>query len=159
MRCGRGLWGGGDGLSVERDGLGADHRVTRLLPRFEYCIHVGRDSLESLEAYEKAKAKAAAAVLSGQRESAWPPVFFSFALVRAEQKLEGLPEGYDPDEIEEDNRDLENVMPDVEGSTECDVGWTYVNAKDLVSRYEELHHDQGWHFRYTRPPAIAKGWE
>lgn len=141
-----------DGLSVERDGEGADHPVTRFLPRFEYCIHVGKDSLDILRACEKAAASAPA---SGQQVSASPPIFF--ALVRAEQKLGGLPEGYEPDEDDEYDPGLENAMPDVEGSTEYDVGWMYVKAKDLVSLYEELHDDQGWHFLYTRPPAIARG--
>lgn len=150
-----------DGLSVEREGEGADHRVTRFLPRFEYCIHIGKDSLDSLRAHEEALAAAAAS--SGQQESvsASPPVFF--ALVRAMQRPEGLPEGYDPNkaekEEEEDDDDYDvdhaNDPPAVEGSTEDDVGWMYVKVRDWVALYEELH-DQAWYILYTRPPAIAK---
>lgn len=137
-----------DGLSTERDGPGADHRVTRSLPQFEFCVHVGKDSLESLEAYEKA---------SGQRASASPPVFF--ALVRAMQKLEGLPEDYDPNEADGDDEydeDPSNDPPAVERSTEHDVGWMYIEARYWVTLYEELHGDQAWYILYTRPPAIAQ---
>lgn len=82
-----------DGLSVERDGPGADHRITPYLPRFEYCVHVGRDSLDSLRAHEEA-------LLVGKKKHEAPPVIF--AIVQAEQRPAGLPDSYDPDEEEED---------------------------------------------------------
>lgn len=135
-----------EGLSVERDGPGADHRVTPYLPRFEYCVHVGKDSLDSLRAYE-------AASESGQ---AVPPVFF--ALVRAERRPEGLPDDYDPDEDERDecDVDLANTGPPIEGCTDEDVGWVYVETECWVNLYEELHNDQAWYYLYARPPALVK---
>lgn len=154
-------------VQVERDGAatGAEHRVAMpllllLLPRFEYCIHVGRDSLESLEAYEKAAAAAAAAAVVSKKQqepAAFPPVVF--ALVRAEQRLDGLLEDTglgDDEEGDECDHDLGNVCPAVEGLTEYDVGWMYVKAEHWVTLYEELHDDQAWYHLYTRPPAIVK---
>lgn len=135
-----------DGLSVDRDGPGADHRVTPYLPRFAYCVHVGKDSLDSLRACEGAL----------ESEQAVPPVFF--ALVRAERGLEGLPDDYDPDEDDEDefDVDLSNTMPSIEGCTDEDVGWVYVETRYWVNLYEELHNDQAWYYLYARPPALVK---
>lgn len=139
-----------DGLSAERDGPGADHRITPYLPRFEYCVHVGRDSLDSLRAHEEA-------LRAGRKKHAAPPVFF--AIVRAEQRLTGLPEGYDPDENEDEeeyHEDPASALHAIEGCTDEDVGWMYVPADHLVTLYEELHNDQAWYELYARPPAIVK---
>lgn len=140
-----------DGLSVSRDGPGADHRVTPYLPRFEYCMHVGRDSLDSLVAHEEA-------LRGGNSKSAAPSVFF--AVVRAAQRPPGLPEGYDdPDEGGEEDDYVDDPANDpaaIEGCTDQDVGWAYVAADDWVELYEELHNDQGWYVLYTRPPGIIK---
>lgn len=137
-----------DGLSVERDGAGADadHRITPYLPRFEYCMHVGRDSLDSLMAHEEA-------LRAGKEKHAAPKVFF--AIVQAKQRPAGLPEGYDPDEDEYDE-DPANVPRAIEGCTDEDVGWAYVPADHWVTLYEELHNDQAWHYLYARPPGIVK---
>lgn len=139
-----------DGLSVERDGAGADHRITPYLPRFEYCMHVGRDSLDSLVAHEEA-------LRAGKEKHAAPKVFF--AIVQAKQRPAGLPEGYDPDEDEEDedeyDEDPANVPRAIEGCTDEDVGWAYVPADHWVTLYEELHNDQAWHYLYARPPGIV----
>ncbi|KAG6354978.1 hypothetical protein INS49_004059 [Diaporthe citri] len=139
-----------DGLWVERDGPGADHCVTPYLPRSEYCVHVGRGSLDSLGAHEEA-------LRAGQEEHAAPPVFF--AIVRAEQRLTGLPEGYDPDENEDEDEygeDPESALRAIEGCTDEDVGWRYVPADNWVTLYEELHDDQAWYYLYARPPGIVK---
>lgn len=136
-----------DGLSVKRDGPGADHRITPYLPRFEYCVHVGRDSLDSLIAHEQAPR-------AGQNKYEVPPVLF--AIVRAEQMLAGLPEGYDSDEEDAEDGDLANVMSPIEGCTDDDVGWMYAPANHWVTLYEELHNDEAWYYMYTRPPGIVK---
>lgn len=140
-----------DGLSVERDGPGAEHRITPYLPRFEYCVHIGMDSLDSLRAHEDA-------LRAGQKTHAAPPVLFS--ILRAEQRSPGLPEGYDPDEDEgegdEYDEDPAKALPAIEGCTDEDVGWTYVPADDWVTLYEELHDDQSWYYLYRRPPGIVK---
>lgn len=141
-----------DALSVERDGPGADHRITPYLPRFEYCVHVGRDSLDSLSGHEEA-------VRTGKKTHEAPPVFF--ALVQAEQRPAGLPEGYDPYEEAEGEEDKYDEDPAtaphaIEGCTDQDVGWMYVPADNLVTLYEELHTDQAWYYLYVRPPGIVK---
>lgn len=141
-----------DGLSVERDGPGADHRITPYLPRFEDCMHVGKDSLDSLKAHEQA-------LRDGTKKQEAPPVFF--AIVQAEQRPAGLPEGYDPDDKEEGEEDEYDEDPatapgTIEGCTDQDEGWMYVLADDLVTLYEELHTDQAWYYLYARPPEIVK---
>lgn len=139
-----------DGLSVERDGPGADHRITPYLPRFEYCVHVGKDSLDSLKAHEEA-------LRAGNKKHEAPPVFF--VIVQAEQRPAGLPEGYDPDEEgegEEDEQGEDPVPRAIEGCTDQDVGWMYAPAENLVTLYEELHDDQAWYYLYARPPGIVK---
>lgn len=138
-----------DGLSVERDGAGSDHRITPYLPRFEYCMHVGRDSLDSLKAHEEA-------LQAGKKKHEAPPV--CFAIVQAKQRPAGLPEGYDPDEEDEDEYDEDpTTAPSaIEGCTDEDVGWMYVPADNWVNLYEELHNDQAWYYLYARPPGIVK---
>ena len=135
-----------DGLSVDRDGPGAEHRITPYLPRFEYCVHVGKDSLDSLKAYEDAL------------ESGQPALPVFFALVRAIQTPAGLPDDMDLDEDDEDEYDVNpaNAPPPIEGSMEQDVGWIDVKTEDWVTLYEELHNDQAWYILYTRPPALVK---
>ncbi|KAG8169242.1 hypothetical protein KVR01_001991 [Diaporthe batatas] len=140
-----------DGLSVGRDGPGADHRVTPYLPRFEYCVHVGRDSLDSLIAHEEAPQ-------AGKSKCAVTPVFF--AVVRAAQRPAGLPEGYDDpkegDEGDDYIDDSATKPPAIEGCTDQGVGWMYVAADDWVELYEELHVDQAWYILYRRPPGVVK---
>ncbi|KAH7041225.1 uncharacterized protein B0I36DRAFT_358413 [Microdochium trichocladiopsis] len=43
-----------DEMSVERDGPGADRLYAKAMPRFTFALHVGRDSLDTLVAYEVA---------------------------------------------------------------------------------------------------------
>lgn len=145
-------------------GAAADHyrrRVMPLLPRFGWCIHVGSDSLMSLEEHEKAVACGKQAKPAASTPPPPPPPPVIFALVRAEPKLNGLLEGMelgDDDEEGDDEceQDLRDVCPAIEGSTEYDVGWMYVKAKNWVTLYEELHGDQAWYQLYTRPPAIVR---
>ncbi|KAK7697416.1 hypothetical protein SLS64_013554 [Diaporthe eres] len=141
-----------DGLSVERDGPGADRRITPYLPRFEYCVRVGRDSLDSLRAHE-------GTLRAGQKKHEAPPVFFT--IVRTEQRPAGLPEGYDPDEDDDNgenecDEDPASAPRAIEGCMDEDVGWMYVPADHWVTLYEELHDDQAWYYLYRRPPGIVK---
>jgi hypothetical protein len=117
-----------NGLSVERDGPGADHPITKLLPRFEYAIHVGRDSLDSLIAHEAAGGVAR-----------FSPIYFT--LVRAPQPLLSH-----DDEDDEDEEDL---------SDGYDVEWMYVDTNLWIEIYEELHGDSGWQHNYARPPKVC----
>ncbi|KAJ4422947.1 hypothetical protein N0V82_002341 [Gnomoniopsis sp. IMI 355080] len=134
-----------DGLSVERDGPGADHRMTRLLPRFEYCVYIGKGSLDSLRAHELAVEK-------GTAEGRAPPVLV--ALIRAPQKS-AVMEVSENDEEDDDKENLANEFEPLDGYVAEDVVWIYVKAAQWVTLYEELHEDRGWDYVYRRPPQVA----
>ncbi|KAJ4385384.1 hypothetical protein N0V93_009811 [Gnomoniopsis smithogilvyi] len=134
-----------NGLSVERDGLGADHRLTRFLPRFEYCVHVGKGSLDSLRAHEEAVEK-------GTAERRAPPVLI--ALIRAPQNS-AFKEVVENDEKDDDEENLANEFEPIDGCTAQDLGWVYVKAAQWVTLYKELHEDRGWEHIYRRPPQVA----
>lgn len=122
-------------LSVERDGLGADHPMTRELPRFKYCVHVGCDSLDSLMVEQQFKQ-------SGVRDRR-PPV--TFVLV-------SVPDDDVPKKSDEDNDGSDDESEDL--SDGYDIGWMHVPLKFWVVAYEDLHSDNNWHSHYKRPPAV-----
>ncbi|KAK9423237.1 hypothetical protein SUNI508_14049 [Seiridium unicorne] len=128
------------GLSVERDGPGADNPLTTRLPRFEYCVHIGDDSLSSLLDWEKYKA--------GGGRGRGPPVKCALVSVPAEHPSAALSastledEGGESDESE----DL---------SDGHDIRWMYIPLDSWVVAYEELHIGHGWDLIYKRPPEVG----
>lgn len=124
-----------EGRSVERDGPGADDIAARLLARFTYAVHIGKDSLDSLRLFEESshlrrKPEVVMAIVEAPIEIELPPTY-------AEQDEED--EEYDDEEA-----DLEPY----------DIGWTYGVVEFYGSTYGEMSDQQFWQHYYVKPPRI-----
>lgn len=122
------------GRSVERDGPGADDIVTRLLARFTYAIHIGKDSLDSLRLFEESshlrwKLEVVMAIVEAPIEIELPPTY-------AEQN--------DEEEYDDEEADLEPY----------DIGWMYGVAEFYGSTYGEMSDQQFWQHYYVKPLSI-----
>ncbi|KAI0517891.1 hypothetical protein F5B22DRAFT_635731 [Xylaria bambusicola] len=109
----------------------ATHEST-LLPRFTYCLYVDQKCLDTLKRYSAAKA-------SGAGRTDWPVIVM----------IDGdyVPGG----QYTHPHR----RYPEVEGCTDEYVGWQYVTAGCVPTRYDALHYermDLGGDFE--RPPAV-----
>lgn len=123
--------------SVERDGPGADHELighSGLVARFEACIMVGRECLESME---KNKAKANRLepyfVMIGLDRLAPPPN------APTEEELEELRETGNEDMLEDDGDD---------------ETWMLASCQSYVELYDELCGMGPWWRRRQAPPDI-----
>lgn len=164
------------GVSVERDGEGADQLAIRLgtVARFRYFVMVDDECLASLqegqERDENSESKnppVKVRVVDAGRPSGVDHLRGAFpeggatAEVRQGQGTNDLT-ATDRDDDNNDNSDDEGdesdesgeEFPSVEGSTDWDVGWMWVEARFLLEFYDILQADSGWDHFYTRPPKV-----
>ena len=110
------------------------------LSRYLYCMHVDEESLRS--------------VLDDSDDWHVNIVERDWVLEEEQGEEEENEEGEDPDAEEFDDEEAE-ILPEIEGCTEEDVGWTKASQGILVGRYVELCDHNFWYDYSTRPPQIA----
>ncbi|OBR11258.1 hypothetical protein CH63R_03554 [Colletotrichum higginsianum IMI 349063] len=126
------------------------------LPRFQYCLYVDKQCLDTVIQFQEANDGTALFI------DLLPPMVF--AIVDRTWTLEGTEsdDGDDRDEAEsEEDEDEEDEIEDgggcplIDGSDRRYVGWVYCNAFYVGGLYETLH-QRGLHDDETfpRPPAI-----
>jgi len=159
------------GVSVERDGEGADHVAVRIgaVARFRYFVIVDDEALESSSVGGmKVRVVDAGRPLGCE-------IFYGMSpeetatrdrerqereeKERAEwevrrQMAAGDEDEENENEEEDEGEDLQNEHELVEGCARWDVGWMWVEAEYLSRFYEIVMADSGWDNYYVRPPKI-----
>lgn len=144
--------------SVERDGPGAGNPlIAEVSPRYRACLYVDKEVMESatLREYPSVTNPTGFFLKVGGRVVLIDGQYGEHYLNQP-----GMNE-YDRQEIEDGDMDEEDVEEDeydpIEGKTEYDVGWQYVELELTATVYNRLceYHD-AWirpHF-YKRPPEV-----
>jgi hypothetical protein len=147
-------------------------------PRYNFCIHVGAEALESVlregVAYNGNTNPATTSHVNLVRaDSSWDmPDFdrFDWAKYEAEKEAEKKKQGRDSsDEVmhegngddEDDYYDDEDDQfddgePEIEGSRLHDVGWMKLSAECHIQAYAALQKVDLWDGRYLRPPLVLE---
>lgn len=159
--------------SVERDGEGADHLSVRLglMARFRYFVLVDDECLASLTTEEgkgwDEKSERRDPPVKVKIVDAGPPSSMDHLRGGGTFTAEGagtaaeVGQGQDDDASaaaadgeDSDESGGDDQFSSVEGRTEWDVGWMWVEARFLLSFYNILQAESGWDHFYTRPPKV-----
>lgn len=143
-----------DATCVERDGDGADHALVRAgsVARFQFFVMVDDESLRS---FQEADGN-----MSGRAKGRRPPPVKVRVVDAGKpwiiEALNTLNMSVDEesDEDVDEGGSLDNEDVPVDGCTDWDVGWMWVEAKFLLGFYDTLQADSGWDHFYTRPPKV-----
>ncbi|MBE3049745.1 hypothetical protein IMZ48_46065 [Candidatus Bathyarchaeota archaeon] len=161
------------GTSVERDGEGADNILVRAgrVARFRYFVMVDDESLASMQDVEGDAARTRRAILrrmppikvrvvDGERPdcaddlSGFGPRVAGAGVASAQVGGDGNSEEEDEESEEEDYGDMEDAHEPVEGCTDWEVGWMWVETWILLDFYDTVQADQGFNLFYERPPKV-----
>ncbi|SPO03557.1 uncharacterized protein DNG_06240 [Cephalotrichum gorgonifer] len=106
-----------------------------VLPRFNYCLYVDRECLDTLGPHLAAKP-------SDISKPHLPPPPLVVIIIDGNYVL---------------GQDAQGPFPPIDGSTARYLGWGYFNTRYLCGLYDELHSSRFDRPEYQRPPAIAPG--
>jgi len=147
------------GRSAERDGTGADGpRVLDRVPRYRHCVYVDKECLDSVRKSVFPSAEAA-----GKSE---PYSVDGFAVLidsdfgHRPPPLQEEPDSEDSEEDDDD--DYGDEVGPVGGTSELDVGWTYVDVGGgFIGSYDSRAWkiggwDEIWRLCYEQPSAQVK---
>jgi hypothetical protein len=141
-------------------------------PRYNFCIHVGSEALESVLregfTYTTGTNPTTSHVNLVRVDDGWDlPDFDRFDWAKYEaEKVAGKEQGGESSDgaVEEDDEDYDDdeddeyddLQPEVEGSRLTDVGWMKVRADSLIQAYSLLQKVWMWDNFYTRPPQVME---
>lgn len=137
--------------SDERDGPGAAAPwIPKACPRFKYCIYVDRACLDSI-------------TVTRDEWHRGPGIHWN---LRGQVVIIDGTHGHHDEDFrhmmpEDGDEDGEEYDP-LEGNTDWDVGWTYVDAGHLTVYYENLHQQgmtdwETWEMVYDRCRPSSEG--
>jgi hypothetical protein len=143
-------------------------------PRYNFCIHVGAEALESVLregfTYTTATNPTTSHVTLVRADGFWEmPDFdrFDWAKHEAEKEAEKTQgressdgtieeDGDDDDEDDYEDDEYDDHEAEIEGSRLHDVGWMKVRADSLVHAYSVLQKVVMWDRLYKRPPQVME---
>jgi hypothetical protein len=135
-------------------------------PRYNFCIHVGPEALESVlregVAYNGNTNPATTSHVNLVRaDDSWDmPDFDTFDWTKHEvenqlrRELRDEAVKDDNDDYEDD--DYDDGAPELEGSRLYDVGWMKLSAECLLQAYANLQKYGSWDSRYVRWPRVCE---
>jgi hypothetical protein len=148
--------------------------ITNEWPRYNFCIHVGSEALQSALdqgcAYSTPTSPSSSHVNVIRADDSWEnPDFdrFDWAKYEAVKEIEkkrrresddGAVEGDEDDDEEDDDEDdeFDGPEPEIEGSRLHDVGRMKVRADSLLQAYASLQKVWSWDHIYQRPPLMVE---
>ncbi|KAH9999576.1 hypothetical protein F4779DRAFT_622703 [Xylariaceae sp. FL0662B] len=141
------------GRSVARDGPGADYAfLEQLVPRYRFCLMVDAACLESFE-----RGVRSGGGDGGAANGAKPYILLIDAQFEDGGDHSGQPAGDDQREGLDEDEDEDVVAeeyPEVEGCTDRDVGWMFVDTGAIFDLYDEAAGRKEWRYVYCRPPSV-----
>ena len=143
--------------SVERDGLGVEGKeILRRSPRYQACLYVDQEAMESATLTERPllssptglhlNVKGWVVLVDSQSQDEWAPP-------HPEATQEEL------EEMEEEGWEEEQYTP-IDGDTDFDVGWMYIDLRFVSIAYDTMCENSDTWSRpwfYKRPPAVWNG--
>ena len=140
------------------------HALLRENPRFNYCIHVDKNALESVlqqpSNYVEGTIPGYVNLVRADENWAMPDFdLFNWEKYMADKKKQsssgGAGDDGDDTEGDEDD-DFDEGEPEIEGSRLFDVGWMRIKVETLIPEmYDTMIKGFMWRKFYCRPPEVA----
>ena len=135
---------------MRRAGSGHGYGYLKVAARYKLCVQVDEAALQSIVSTEGETFGGEAWV--NLIETDWE--LGTAAALREQEKLEYLEMGLHPELFEEEVE----VLPEIDGCTEENVGWMKVHYQSLIPEiYADMMDHNGFEEYYLRPPGIYKG--